>query len=65
MNRICPNCGKIAGYDPYFSAYVCRQCGWESERPTWVDTKKVSIRIEPHRRVREDKLAVVTGGATE
>jgi hypothetical protein len=28
----CPECERIAEFDLYFSAYVCRQCGWMSAR---------------------------------
>jgi uncharacterized CHY-type Zn-finger protein len=25
---ICPQCDRPVDYDPYFSTYFCRQCGW-------------------------------------
>ena len=30
-NKICPKCKGIAFFDPYFKAYICKECGWESE----------------------------------
>ena len=30
-NKICPICKGIAFFDPYFKAYICKECGWESE----------------------------------
>lgn len=27
MMKICPKCGRIMSYDPYFKANICRQCG--------------------------------------
>ena len=27
MLRICPKCGKLAGYNSWFKAFYCRNCG--------------------------------------
>lgn len=27
MLRICPKCGKVAGYNSWFKAFYCRNCG--------------------------------------
>jgi len=27
MNKICPKCSRTMSYDPYFKAFICRQCG--------------------------------------
>lgn len=32
---ICPKCGRILDYDPYFNAFICHYCGYESERLTY------------------------------
>ncbi len=28
--KVCPNCGKVVGYNSYFGAYICDNCGWEA-----------------------------------
>lgn len=30
--KSCPKCERISEFDPYFNAYICRHCGWESDR---------------------------------
>lgn len=36
MSKLCENCGRVVSYDPYFKAYVCRQCGSQiSIKKTW------------------------------
>jgi hypothetical protein len=27
MSKICGKCQSTMSYDPYFKAYICRQCG--------------------------------------
>ncbi len=33
MDKICPNCHRTVAYDPYFKAYICRQCANVLEEP--------------------------------
>lgn len=36
---ICPDCGKIAGFNSYFGSYVCGHCGWMEKRNGY-DTRR-------------------------
>ena len=38
MNRLrtCPECGKVIGYNSYFSAFICESCGYELVLPRLV-----------------------------
>lgn len=29
--KVCPNCGKVIGFNSYFGAYICEECGWEDD----------------------------------
>ena len=32
-NHICKKCGGIAGWDPYFQAWICTRCGNMERKP--------------------------------
>ena len=27
--KVCPKCGRVIGFNSYFGAYICEECGWE------------------------------------
>lgn len=29
--KVCPNCGKVIGFNSYFGAYICENCKWEDD----------------------------------
>lgn len=29
--KVCPKCGKVVGFNSYFGAYICDDCGWEDD----------------------------------
>lgn len=29
--KVCPECGKVIGFNSYFGAYICDDCGWEDD----------------------------------
>lgn len=29
--KVCPKCGKVIGFNTYFGAYICDNCGWEDD----------------------------------
>lgn len=29
--KVCPDCGKVIGFNSYFGAYICDECGWEDD----------------------------------
>ncbi|MCM1227048.1 MAG: hypothetical protein NC320_06425 [Clostridium sp.] len=29
--KVCPECGKVIGFNSYFGAYICDGCGWEDD----------------------------------
>ena len=29
--KVCPKCGKVIGFNSYFGAYICNDCGWEDD----------------------------------
>lgn len=46
--KVCPKCGKVIGFNSYFGAYICDECGWEDdtyfqERILYFSQRKTSI----------------------
>ena len=30
--EFCPECGRLAEYDPYYDRFYCTSCNWRSDR---------------------------------
>ena len=51
--RVCPKCGKVIGFNSYFGAYICEECGWEdgtyNQKNTIFFPKKRSFKITKYK----------------
>lgn len=54
--KVCPKCGKVIGFNSYFGAYICDNCGWEDDSYNKARIRYYSQRTEKaiftiHRRI--------------
>lgn len=61
MIKMCPICGGVAAYNPYFHSHICSspRCGW-MEDPKWEEPKKRSVNVYKAIKPKEKPLEMIS-----